>query len=259
MVLEVTLFFTRSSSALVIFNVMVLPLMAHVPRIVPVTPWESVLLMKPWRRNWAMKLPSPLKVIDSFMLPTVSRQLPTIFALYSASATGSARRAGRDAQGQGQEQAEPHKVEVMFHGNLFLSGVVDSRDKLKRDVSSSLIDLLLKNDTIRSIASTIDAPRQTLSTNEPRLGRPIMQFHCSGDSGLEVSEALPVLWQRTIRTTGPFQPLQCDLTSITVIARDSFEFKKHCHLSSALTMNLFPSLAVRVCCEKHATSRINLR
>jgi hypothetical protein len=118
----------------------------------------------------------------------------------------------------------------MFHGNLFLSGVVDSRDKLKRDVSSSLIDLLLKNDTIRSIASTIDAPRQTLSTNEPRLGRPIMQFHCSGDSGHEVSEALPVLWQRTICTTGPFQPLQCDLTSITVIARDSFEFKKHCQL-----------------------------
>jgi len=113
----------------------------------------------------------------------------------------------------------------MFHGNLFLSGVVDSRDKLKRDVSSSLIDLLLKNDTIRSIASTIDAPRQTLSTNEPRLGRPIMQFHCSGDS-----EALPVLWQRTICTTGPFQPLQCHLTSITVIVRDSFEFKKHCQL-----------------------------
>ena len=32
MVLEVTLLFTRSSSALVIFNVMVLPLMAQVPR-----------------------------------------------------------------------------------------------------------------------------------------------------------------------------------------------------------------------------------
>ena len=35
-----------------------------------------------------MKLPPPLKVIDSFMLPTVPSQLPTIFALYSASATG---------------------------------------------------------------------------------------------------------------------------------------------------------------------------
>ena len=71
MVLEVTLLFTRSSSALVIFNVMVLPLTAQVPRIVPVTPWESVLLMNPWGRNCAMKLPPPLKVIDSFMLPTV--------------------------------------------------------------------------------------------------------------------------------------------------------------------------------------------
>ena len=90
MVLEVTLLFTRSSSALVIFNVMVLPLMAQVPRIVPVTPWESVLLMNPWGRNCAMKLPPPLKVIDSFMLPTVPSQLPTIFALYSASATGLA-------------------------------------------------------------------------------------------------------------------------------------------------------------------------
>ena len=84
MVLEVTLLFTRSSSALVIFNVIVLPLMAQVPRIVPVTPWESVLLMNPWGRNCAMKLPPPLKVIDSFMLPTVPSQLPTIFALYLA-------------------------------------------------------------------------------------------------------------------------------------------------------------------------------
>ena len=55
MVLEVTLLFTRSSSALVIFNVMVLPLMAQVPRIVPVTPWERVLLMNPWGRKCAMK------------------------------------------------------------------------------------------------------------------------------------------------------------------------------------------------------------
>ena len=124
MVLEATLLLTRSSSALVIFNVMVLPLMAQVPRIVPVTPWESVLLMNPWGRNCAMKLPPPLKVIDSFMLPTVPSQLPTIFTLYSASATGFARLAGRDAQGQRQKQAEPHKVKVMFHRNLFLSGFV---------------------------------------------------------------------------------------------------------------------------------------
>ena len=90
MVLEVTLFFSRSSSALVIFKVMVLPLMVHVPRIVPVTPWERVLLMKPWGRNWATKLPSALKVIASFMSPTVPSQLPTILAPYSASATGFA-------------------------------------------------------------------------------------------------------------------------------------------------------------------------
>jgi len=124
MVLEVTLLFTRSSSALVIFNVMVLPLMAQVPRIVPVTPWESVLLMNPWGRNCAMKLPPPLKVIDSFMLPTVPRQLPTILALYSAFRDRFCRPAGPDAQGQRQNQAEPHKDEVMCHGNLFLSGVV---------------------------------------------------------------------------------------------------------------------------------------
>lgn len=62
------------------FQMMVLPLIAHEPRIVPVTPWESVSLMNPWGRNSAMKLPSALKVIDSFMSPTVPSQLPTIFA-----------------------------------------------------------------------------------------------------------------------------------------------------------------------------------
>ena len=124
MVLEVTLLFTRSSSALVIFNVMVLPLMAQVPRIVPVTPWESVLLMNPRGRNCATKLPSPLKVIDSFMLPTVPSQLPTIFALYSASATGFAGLQDETPKANARSRPEPRKVEVMFHRNLFLSGVV---------------------------------------------------------------------------------------------------------------------------------------
>ena len=58
MVLEVTRSLTRSSSALVILNVMVLPLMVHIPRIVPIAPCESVLLMNPWGRKWAMKPPS---------------------------------------------------------------------------------------------------------------------------------------------------------------------------------------------------------
>lgn len=51
MVLEVARFFTRRSSALVICKVMVRPLMAHEPLIVPVTPWERVLLMNPWGCN----------------------------------------------------------------------------------------------------------------------------------------------------------------------------------------------------------------
>jgi len=80
MVLEVALFLTRSSSAAVILSVMSLPWSVQVPRIVPVVPWESVLLINPWGRNWATKLPSPLKEIDSFMSPTVPSQLPTILA-----------------------------------------------------------------------------------------------------------------------------------------------------------------------------------
>lgn len=116
MVLEVTLLFTRSSSALVIFNVMVLPLMAQVPRIVPVTPWESVLLMNPWGRNCAMKLPSPLKVIDSFMLPTVPSQLPTIFALYSASATGFAGVQDETPKANARSRPSRTKLKLCFIG-----------------------------------------------------------------------------------------------------------------------------------------------
>ncbi len=115
MVPEVTLFVTRSSSALVIFNVMVLPLMAHVPRIVPVTPWERVLLMNPRGRDWAMKLPSPPKAIDSSMSPTVRSQLPTIFALYSASGTGLAGVQDETTKANAQQQADPRKVEDVFH------------------------------------------------------------------------------------------------------------------------------------------------
>ena len=44
-VLVVDLFKTRSSSALVMLNVIDLPLIAQVPPIVPVTPLPSVLLM----------------------------------------------------------------------------------------------------------------------------------------------------------------------------------------------------------------------
>ena len=50
--------------------------MAHVPRIVPVTPWESVLLMNPWGRNWATKLPPPSNVIVSFMYPRCRASCP---------------------------------------------------------------------------------------------------------------------------------------------------------------------------------------
>jgi hypothetical protein len=41
------LFKTRSSSALLMVSVIDFPLITHVPRIVPVTPCPSVLLMKP--------------------------------------------------------------------------------------------------------------------------------------------------------------------------------------------------------------------
>jgi hypothetical protein len=39
--------------------VMVLPLTAQVPRIVPVTPWESVLLMNPWGAQLRDKAAAP--------------------------------------------------------------------------------------------------------------------------------------------------------------------------------------------------------
>ena len=90
-VLVVDLFKTRSSSALVMLNVIDLPLIAQVPPIVPVTPWPSVLLMKPTGRTWATKLPLALNDMDSLMSPTtlVPNHSPTIVAEYSASLTGA--------------------------------------------------------------------------------------------------------------------------------------------------------------------------
>ena len=77
-VLDVAPFAARASSALVIVNVMTLPAMAQVPRIVPATPCESVLLMKPRSRSWARNPPSLRNEIDSFMSPTLPCQAPTI-------------------------------------------------------------------------------------------------------------------------------------------------------------------------------------
>jgi hypothetical protein len=90
-VLVVDLFKRRSSSALVMLNVIDLPLIAQVPPIVPVTPWPSVLLMKPTGRTWATKLPLALNDMDSLMSPTmlVPNHSPTIVAEYSASLTGA--------------------------------------------------------------------------------------------------------------------------------------------------------------------------
>ena len=90
-VLVVDLFKTRSSSALVMLNVIDLPLIAQVPPIVPVTAWPSVLLMKPTGRTWATKLPLALNDMDSLTSPTmlVPNQSPTIVAEYSASLTGA--------------------------------------------------------------------------------------------------------------------------------------------------------------------------
>ena len=90
-VLVVDLFKTRSSSALVMLNVIDLPLIAQVPPIVPVTAWPSVVLMKPTGRTWATKLPLALNDMDSLTSPTmlVPNQSPTIVAEYSASLTGA--------------------------------------------------------------------------------------------------------------------------------------------------------------------------
>ena len=92
-VLVVDLFKTRSSSALVMLNVIDLPLIAQVPPIVPVKPWPwpNVLLIKPTGRTWATKLPLALNDMESLVSPTmlVPNHSPTIVAEYSASLTGA--------------------------------------------------------------------------------------------------------------------------------------------------------------------------
>jgi len=85
-----TLFKTRSSSALLMFNVIDFPLITQAPRIVPVTPWPRVVLMNPPDRTEDTNPPSARNDMVSFVPPTSPRQSPTIFDEYSASATGAA-------------------------------------------------------------------------------------------------------------------------------------------------------------------------
>jgi hypothetical protein len=84
-VLVVILFKSFASSVLSMFRVITLPLIVHVPRIVPVMPWPRVLLMNPRRRARDMNFPSALNEIVSLMSATVPCQSPTIFAAYCAS------------------------------------------------------------------------------------------------------------------------------------------------------------------------------
>jgi len=53
--------------------------------------------------------------------------------------------------------------------------------------------------------------------------------------------------------------VRCGLISITVIAGDSFKFKKRCQLFVGADDEPLTVVAVRVCREKDATSRINVR
>jgi hypothetical protein len=80
-ILVVVLFRTVSFSAESMCKLTPLPMIIHVPRIVPVMPCPRVLLMKPRGRTWETNLPSALNEIPSFMSPTVPCQSPTIFAL----------------------------------------------------------------------------------------------------------------------------------------------------------------------------------
>ena len=111
-VLVVVLFNTRSSSALLMFNVTDFPLMAHVPRIVPVTPWPRVLLMNPRGRTCDTNLPSAPNDIVSLVSSTAPRQSPTIFAGYSASLTGAA--AGEHDENPQANRAATRKKRAIF-------------------------------------------------------------------------------------------------------------------------------------------------
>ena len=90
------------------------------------------------------------------------------------------------------------------------------------------------------------------------------------NANLTGTKALPVvriidcliLRQKNRLDTGAsktFQPLRYGLISITVIASDCFEFKKRGQLFVGTNDEPLSIIAVRVCCEKHAASRINLR
>ena len=87
-IFEDLLFDKRSFSAAVILRVMIAPVIVHVPRIVPGTPWERVFAMKPLGCSWQTKVPLPSIDIVSFKSRTEPCQCPTIFAEYSASETG---------------------------------------------------------------------------------------------------------------------------------------------------------------------------
>jgi hypothetical protein len=77
--------------------------------------------------------------------------------------------------------------------------------------------------------------------------------------GSAVKVAIAIKGRREPSASKTFQPLRCGLTSITVIVRDSFEFEECCQLFVGSNDESLSVVALRVCCEKHATSQINVR
>jgi hypothetical protein len=92
-VLVVALSKSEASFVPLILRVMTLPSIVQVPRMVPVTPWSSVLLMNPPGMTLETNLPSAPNEIVSFVSPTVPIQSPTIVVAYCASGTGAPSRA----------------------------------------------------------------------------------------------------------------------------------------------------------------------
>ena len=83
-VLEAILFFKDSFSAPVIFSVIIAPVIFHVPRIAPVTPWERVFAMDPQVKCLADERAIAAAIEHfSFKSPTVPCQHPMIFVEYS--------------------------------------------------------------------------------------------------------------------------------------------------------------------------------